>query len=241
MRNSFRRMMAAVLVFSLSFQLLPLPALADGGKRPPLPAAGPAQYASHKTDVTPALAWTSSASAVTAVIAAPLDMAVVTKPTEVVGTAMAEGLTRYRLACAPVQKRNDSDPEYAPASYTVFAEGTQPVAGGVLGVFDPTLLPNGYYILRLTVEAGGTTTTQEITVSVEGELKAGSFSMSFVDMDLPIHGLPLSVIRTYDSREKDAIGRFGYGWDMKGYSRENSSRKHSPPNPVVQISLILDA
>ena len=32
---------------------------------------------------------------------------------------------------------------------------------------------------------------------------------------LPIHGLPLSVVRTYDSREKDRSGRFGFGWDMK--------------------------
>ena len=39
--------------------------------------------------------------------------------------------------------------------------------------------------------------------------------MSFIDMDLPIHGLPLSVVRTYDSREKDRSGRFGFGWDMK--------------------------
>ena len=87
------------------------------------------------------------------------------------------------------------------------ATGTQPVSGGVLGVFDPTLLPNGYYTVRLTVEAGGAQGTKEITVSVEGELEVGSFSMSFIDMDMPIHGLPLSVVRTYDSHEKDRSGR----------------------------------
>ena len=65
------------------------------------------------------------------------------------------------------------------------------------------------------MEAGGAPATKEITVSVEGELKVGSFSMSFIDMDMPIHGIPLSVMRTYDSREKDRSGRFGFGWDMK--------------------------
>ncbi len=34
-------------------------------------------------------------------------------------------------------------------------------------------------------------------------------------MDIPVHGFPLSVTRTYDSRVKDDIGNFSYGWDMK--------------------------
>ena len=97
---------------------------------------------------------------------------------------------KYTLAYAPVQTRNVGDSEYKPVEYVVFATGTQPVSGGVLGVFDPTLLPNGYYTVRLTVEAGGAPATKEITVSVEGELKVGSFSMSFIDMDMPIGRRP---------------------------------------------------
>ena len=220
MRYRSRRITAALLVFTLFFQLLPLPVFAGEGKRnsPRLIRTVPTQYASLDTNDDNAFSTRSrpvraavAAPAATAELTAPSDMAVVTAPTEIVGTAAADGMTKFTLAYAPVQMRNPGDPGYVPSTYTVFAEGTQPVDGGVLGVFDPTLLTNGHYILRLTVEAGGTSAEKEITVSVEGELKVGNFSMSFVDMDIPIHGLPLSVIRTYDSREKDAIGRFGYG------------------------------
>ena len=116
------------------------------------------------------------------------------------------------------------------------ATGTQPVSGGVLGVFDPTLLPNGYYTVRLTVEAGGAQATvqvtKEITVSVEGELKVGSFSMSFIDMDMPIHGLPLSVVRTYDSHEKDRSGR---GSISGGAERRCSADCRTPERPSQKV------
>ena len=208
MRHKPRRFTAALIVFSLFFQLLPLPAFASGGRRDVLrtsePTTAGALRASLKADasssqsgsVQPIPPIRTAATAATADITAPADMGVVTAPTKIVGTAAADGMTKYTLAYAPVQKRNEGDPEYKPVEYVAFATGTQPVSGGVLGVFDPTLLPNGYYTVRLTVEAGGDPVTKEITVSVEGDLKVGSFSMSFIDMDLPIHGLPLSVVRT---------------------------------------------
>ena len=229
MRRKPRRLTAALVVFSLFFQLLPLPALANGGRRDLIRASASsgALHASLKTDVSSSQSGsiqpipsiqpirTSAAPVPTANITAPADASVVTAPTKIIGTATADSMTKYTLAYAPVQTRNVGDSEYKPVEYVVFATGTRPVSGGVLGVFDPTLLPNGYYTVRLTVEGGGAQATKEITVSVEGELKVGSFSMSFIDMDMPIHGIPLSVVRTYDSREKDRSGRFGFGWDMK--------------------------
>jgi hypothetical protein len=38
----------------------------------------------------------------------------------------------------------------APTTWTVFANSTTPAGGGALGVFDPTLLANGLYTVRLT-------------------------------------------------------------------------------------------
>jgi hypothetical protein len=77
------------------------------------------------------------------------------------------------------QKRNADDPDHKPVEYTVFKESTQRVNNGVLGVFDPTLLPNGHYTLLLTVETANASISRELTVSVEGELKVGNFSTSF--------------------------------------------------------------
>ena len=225
MRHKPRRLTAALVVFSLFFQLLPFPALATGvsssqsGSIQPIPSIR-----------------TAAAPAATADITAPADTSVVTAPTKIVGTATADGMTKYTLAYAPVQKRNNNDPEYKPVEYVAFAIGTQPVSGGVLGVFDPTLLPNGYYTVRLTVEAGGAQATvqatQEITVSVEGELEVGSFSMSFIDMDMPIHGLPLSVVRTYDSHEKDRSGR---GSISGGAERRCSADCRTPERPSQKV------
>lgn len=98
MRYRTQRLTALLLVFTLVFQLLPIPAFASGSRG--LPSRAQRADASAPQSESGFLR-TSAASASTVAITAPADMAVVTKPTEVVGTAMAEGLTRYRLACAP--------------------------------------------------------------------------------------------------------------------------------------------
>ena len=85
---------------------------------------------------------------------------------------------------------------------------------GVLGQFDPTLLLNDLYTIRLTVfDAGGNQTIAETTVQVDGGMKVGQFSLNFVDLQVPMAGLPLSITRTYDSRDKTA-GDFGVGWKL---------------------------
>ncbi|MDO5561144.1 MAG: RHS repeat-associated core domain-containing protein, partial [Oscillospiraceae bacterium] len=45
-------------------------------------------------------------------------------------------------------------------------------------------------------------------------MKLGNFSISFEDMSLNINNLPVSVIRTYDSRTRYSDKEFGYGWDQ---------------------------
>lgn len=76
------------------------------------------------------------------------------------------------------------------------------------------MLNNGLYNIRLTVYSEKKSVSLENIISVEGNMKIGNFSMSFQDMDFNISGLPLTVIRTYDSRNRGTNGDFGYGWDM---------------------------
>lgn len=45
-------------------------------------------------------------------------------------------------------------------------------------------------------------------------MKIGNFSIAFQDVDVNVAGLPLTVIRSYDSRSRNTKGDFGYGWDM---------------------------
>ena len=133
MRHKPRRFTAALIVFSLFFQLLPLPTLAGGGRRSliraPEPTTAGALRASLKRDASSSQSGsiqplppirpirpirTAAAASGAAHITAPADMGVVTAPTKIVGTAAADGMTKYTLAYAPVQERNEGDPQYKP-------------------------------------------------------------------------------------------------------------------------------
>ena len=137
-------------------------------------------------------------------ISSPADGAVVTSPVEVTGTVSGEGLVYYALEYCSVDG----------TEYTEFASGNTAVNNGVLGMFDPTLLENGYYNIRLTARSSNYSVTDEIVISVEGQMKIGNYSIAFQDMDISAAGYPLTVIRNYDSRNKSRSGDFGYGWDM---------------------------
>ncbi len=123
------------------------------------------------------------------------------------------------------------DPEWIP-----LAEGDTPVAAnvdGALATFDPTLLLNGLYEIRLeAIDLQNFVFTDTIAVSVEGKRKIGHFTLSFSDMVVPVSGLDLEVIRTYDSRDK-RLGDFGVGWTLD--IRQGSYKNNRPPGEGWQI------
>ena len=98
---------------------------------------------------------------------------------------------------------------------TPIATGTAPVISGPLGRIDPTLLENGLYRVRLTAEdANGLTTVDERIYRVDGMAKVGNYRLSFVDLRVPLVGVPITVVRTYDSRVKSRED-FGVGWTLE--------------------------
>lgn len=139
-----------------------------------------------------------------AAITAPANNAEVTSPVDVVGNATDTNFLKYRL-------------EYAPAGETTFTllnESSTPVSNGVLGKFDPTMLINDQYTLRLTVfDRGGNTQQASVNVQVARDMKVGNFSLTFTDLSMPMSGLPVVVNRIYDSRDKRK-GDFGVGWRL---------------------------
>jgi len=137
-------------------------------------------------------------------ISTPTGDATVTEPVDVSGTAFDTNFLKYELAYAPA---GDTD-------FTVITASTTPVTDAVLGRFDPTLLVNGLYTIRLTVfDSGGNQAVDEVTVLVEGQMKVGYFQLAFTDLDVPVAGIPVAVTRIYDSRDK-ARGAFGVGWRL---------------------------
>jgi RHS repeat-associated protein len=137
-------------------------------------------------------------------LTAPLDGARVTAPIPVVGSATSDSLASWKL-----EYRLEDD-----TTFTRFAAGTTPVVAGPLGTFDPSLLLNGIYEVRLTAtDTAGRNSRTSVQVVVKDNLKVGHFSVSFVDLDVPVAGLPIRVTRTYDSRDKGK-GDFGIGWRL---------------------------
>jgi RHS repeat-associated protein len=136
----------------------------------------------------------------------PADGTVITAATNIVGTVSDSNLLYYTLSIAPVGSDN----------FTQIARGTSTVSHGVLGQFDPSLLSNDSYDLRLyAANAGGLNSTIDETISVAGGLKLGNFKLSFTDLSIPVAGIPITVTRTYDSLDAANSEDFGYGWRLE--------------------------
>jgi len=161
----------------------------------------------YSPSATASSAYTITAgtvAALTAHITAPADGTEITGPTSVTasltGSAAMNWEMDYQLA--------------GNTTWTPFASGIQSTSGTISGPLDTTLLLNGQYLVRLlVVDANGDKAGEQITVVVKGGQKVGYFTLSFNDLTLPVPGLPISIIRTYDSRDKSA-GDFGAGWTL---------------------------
>jgi len=57
--------------------------------------------------------------------------------------------------------------------------------------------------------------------------------LSFVDLAIPLSGLDIEIVRTYDSRQRMAKGDFGQGWTLD--IRQGSYRNNRPPGDGWQI------
>ena len=74
---------------------------------------------------------------------------------------------------------------------------------------------NCTYLVRLVVTdlANVTSWRDTRTFFIDGNMKVGNFTATFKDLELPLSGVPITVTRTYDSRNK-CPGDFGYGWTL---------------------------
>ena len=86
---------------------------------------------------------------------------------------------------------------------------------GEVTQLDPTLLRNGVYQLQLyAVDLNGQAAITRNSLLVDGNLKLGNFTYTVEEFTVPMVGLPITVSRTYDSRDKHIRGDFGYGWHL---------------------------
>ena len=96
------------------------------------------------------------------------------------------------------------------------------MTNALLGTLDPTLRPNGIYKLRIVGNDGVQTGGIEYEVSIAGELKLGNFTLDFVDLVIPLAGLPIVATRPDSPHAKiyrDIAARVRVGLDKKQNGR----------------------
>jgi RHS repeat-associated protein/uncharacterized repeat protein (TIGR01451 family) len=137
----------------------------------------------------------------------PADGSRVTAPTPVHATITppdGETITSWKVT---YQAATPGSPVMTLASGT----GTPP---DTLATFDPTVLANDSYTVTVSAtSSGGGLQSSSSTVTVAGNLKPGRYLTSYKDVDLPVNGLPMQVLRSYDSTD-NRTGDFGVGWQV---------------------------
>ncbi|MEZ4314846.1 MAG: RHS repeat-associated core domain-containing protein [Polyangiaceae bacterium] len=113
----------------------------------------------------------------------------------------------------------------ATSGYTLLAAGTGPVASAPLGTLDPTLIENGIVHLRLRAFGCDGSYDEDVRdVKITGENKVGDVLLTFEDANVPVVGVSIQVLRTYDSRRRAVKGDFGQGWSLSIGTRASVTR-----------------
>ncbi|MEX2214855.1 MAG: putative Ig domain-containing protein [Phycisphaeraceae bacterium] len=146
---------------------------------------------------------------------------------DVIGTVQDDNLASYTLSIAPL----GSD------VFTTIATGGANVDDALLGVLDPTLLENGGYRLRLLAEdLGGLQSSDVVIIDIGGTLKLGNFTLSFTDMAMNLSGVPIHIIRHYDSLDANRNADFGFGWRLE---LQDFKIATNLPDPSIDDDLIV--
>ncbi|MEO1034861.1 MAG: Ig-like domain-containing protein [Pseudomonadota bacterium] len=131
----------------------------------------------------------------------------VTAPTDIIGTVIDDNLSDWTVFLLEANRPT--------SEAIVLATGTNTFTDGVIGQIDPTMLLNGLYKVTLQAEdESGNVSAITRAIRVTGNMKVGNFSISFEDLSVPVAGIPISVTRTYDSRQRNKSQDFGFGWTI---------------------------
>jgi RHS repeat-associated protein len=143
----------------------------------------------------------------TVALTAPAEGAVLSAPTDVVGTATDTDLAEWTLELTPVQG----------SSAQIVARGNTSVSTARLAALVPNALAPGMYDLRLCAEdthgQRACTPPRPIEIAERG-IRPGALRIGVLDAVQDLLGVSLQLARIYDSRFR-AVGDFGYGWTLE--------------------------
>jgi YD repeat-containing protein len=123
----------------------------------------------------------------------------------IVGTISDTNLDSWVLDQAPLGS----------STYTTLASGNTPVSSATLATFDPTVVANGPYVLRLTAtDIAGRTSQATIVVEADSTTKPTQYLRTETDLSVVLAGSVFNLVRSYDSLTAGQSGTFGYGWSL---------------------------
>lgn len=142
-------------------------------------------------------------------LTSPEDGSRIAAPTALVATATPDGtstVASWQVVVYP--SGGDS------ADGTAILSGTGDLPA-TLGTFDPTLLENGAWTVRVEVtDDVGRVGTAELDAVVDGAMKLGAYDVAFVDAEWHSSVTAITLLRSYSTLRKDTVGDFGHGWRL---------------------------
>ena len=140
-------------------------------------------------------------------IQSPYDQTVITGATSLEGVINDNQTDlEYRVEAYPL----DGGEAILLKDWTAITSGT----ATTFATIDPTLLENGGYDIVVFARDTSNVVSQGIRVSIDSNVKLGNFALSFTDFQGTVGGIPVSIVRSYDTLRADEHGDFGYGWEL---------------------------
>ncbi|MGN6545519.1 MAG: putative Ig domain-containing protein, partial [Aureliella sp.] len=154
-------------------------------------------------------------------IQSPSSNAVLTYLTDIVGSVTDANLEKVVLEYSRLGMNN----WHTIAARSILDGGPIAVDADRIGTFDPTLLLNDQYEIRLTgTDLNGLSASTSIVVNLEGNAKIGTLEIpsaeecqtcSAGDVTIPVAGgPPIAITRQYSTLTADQSGDFGQGWQF---------------------------
>jgi len=104
--------------------------------------------------------------------------------------------------------------------FTTLAGGNTPVSGSIYQ-FDPAMLRNGAYQLRLTAtDVSGRSAVVQMIVHAETAAKPSAYVQNSTDLSVVLGGTTVNLVRSYSSIDQDIPGSFGFGWRLANVDPE---------------------
>jgi RHS repeat-associated protein/uncharacterized repeat protein (TIGR01451 family) len=168
----------------------------------------PATETPDDATLTPLGGVVGGADAAAVSVTSPVDGERIGAPVDVLASASPVGTAVVSSWRVLVYAGGDED------GSTVLASGTGDLPA-TLTTFDPTLLENGLWTLRVEVTDDlGRIGVGEADVVVAGDMKLGAYDVAFVDAEWHSSVTEISLLRSYSTLRKDTVGDFGHGWRL---------------------------